>query len=207
MAVNWKKIGKMTPAQANEKLTAFAVFMKEDLSKIKKMGAFCLVALALFFFGGRANAYLQSSIQSTIEKRDGYKSVQTFIDTYQRDAENYKTEISKIKGSLIDEDSVEKVSVFVQKTAESNGVTVSSSTRSSSAKKLNNGISGLPMNIQMTGTYSAIIKTLTEIEDASVFINIERATIKPQKTNGASDDVTADLEYLIFFDKKGSDKK
>lgn len=208
--MNWKQISKMTPAQLNEKLIAFGNFMKEDMPRVKKIGIFIGISVICIFIGGQAETFFKSSIKTTIEKRDGYKNIQIFLDTYQRDAKNYKDEISKLKGKLLDEASVEKSALFVQKTADSNGVTIVSSNRTSKTKKVGSGVEAQTMDLSLSGTYSSIIKMLNEMEEASFFLNIEKVAFKPNQGQSNPNEMTADIEYSVFFDTgeiKQDDKK
>ena len=134
--MNLKEIGRLTPDQINKKFEQFVGFMKEDMPALKKMGI-CVVASVLLLVAGKvANSNLQTSVSAAIEKRDEYKNIQTYLETYQRDAKAYKEEIAKVKGKILDEQSLDKSNIFIQKLAENNGVAIVTSQRQEKPKKI-----------------------------------------------------------------------
>ena len=210
--IDFKKIGRMTPDQINQKFTLFVDYLKLDMPTLKKMGICVVAAVALGMAGKIANSHLQTSVTAAIEKRDEYRNIQNFLETYQRDAKAYKDEINKVRGKILDEGSIDKSNVFVQKLAESNNVTIVTSQRTERTKKIGNGVSAQQIKLSVEGQYSSILKMISEMENASFFIGIEavdmhevRGDAKGQK--GADMLVDARIEYLVFFEKPEPEPK
>ena len=213
--MNLQKLNQLSVEEAQERIGFLVDKFKEDKDSLKKIG-FCLAAAIVLTFGSKGiNNYFKTSLAATIEKRDEYKNIQDFLDVYQNDAQEYKKEISKVSGKILEESSIDKSITFVQKLAESHGVKVTNSQRAEKAKSIGKEIHTQTVNLSLIGPYTGIIQMLNELENAGFFVSIDTITLKQvAQTNGSqaqgkptdSDEksVEARLSYTLFYqtDKK-----
>ena len=173
--------------------------IKEDKSFIKRIIICISVIIIILVITSLVNNYQQIGIQEATTKQSEYKEIETFLTKYNNEAENYKTNVGKVSGQIIEFKDVDKANIIVTELATSNNLTVNTNNKKEKTNNIANNIFTQDVDVDVTGHYSDIIKFLNELENEKFFVSISAVSITNSKENQELN--TAKISYQIFFVK------
>ncbi len=202
------RLKQMNADEFNAKATAFIKSMNEEKELSKQIMVCVVLAIVFVFLGKVANSNLHSSVTAAMERRDEYKNIQLFLDTYNKDMDAYQKEVTKITGTLLKANELDKSMTLVQKMAEARNVKINSTQRRDTSDKIGAGVQSQDIKMTVSGTYSDILQFISDIENASFFTAINSVAMRSDpKTADKIGVVDANLDYSVFFEKAPDEKK
>ena len=191
-----------------ESASLFFEKIKTD-SKFQKKGGICLAIIVGLLAGTHfVDAYQQGTIKSVSEKQAKYEEIQKYLEKHNNSAMDYKEDVSKINGKILNESEVDKANAVISKLAETNGVTITNNKKTAKSENIGNNIFTQKTSLEVTGEYGNILNFINAMENESFFASCETLSLGSAARNEAKtpNTVSAKLDYKIFFVKDKSDK-